>query len=153
MWAIPKPGRPNEPRFVTDLRAQNKITKDERQPLINQELMRETAARARFVSKFDMRDSYFQTRVEEQYEDNNTINTPFGIFKVRVMIMGYKRSPSPLTRAMMNIYCEYIGKSIWIYLDDIIVYSDTLEDVGHVAIVPNLLDRYEYYLDLKKCQF
>ena len=116
--------------------------------------MRETAARARFVSKFDMRDSYFQTRVEEQYEDNNTINTPFGIFKVRVMMMGDKRSPATLTRAMMNIYCEYIGKFIWIYLDDIIVYSDTLEEhVRHVAIVLDLLDRYEYYLNPKKCQF
>ena len=44
IWAIPKPGKPDEPRFVTDLRKRNKITKDERQPLINQELMRETAA-------------------------------------------------------------------------------------------------------------
>src|ERR687886_466 len=97
MWAILKPGGLNELRFVTDLRARNKITKDEWQPLINQELMRETAARARFVSKFDMRDSYFQTIVEEQYEDNNSINTPLGIFKVRVVMMGDKRSPATLT--------------------------------------------------------
>ena len=84
--------------------------------------MRETAARARFASRFDMRDSYFQTRVEEQYEDNNTINTPFGVFKVRVMMIGDKLSPATLTRPMMNIHCEYIGKFISIFLDDIIVY-------------------------------
>src|SRR5918911_1832840 len=55
---------------------------------------------------------------------------------------------------MMNIHCEYIGKFILIYLNDIIVYSDPLGAyVCHVAIVLDLLDRYEYYLNPKKCQF
>ena len=81
MWAINKPGK-DEPRFVCDLRQRNIITKDEYQPMMNQELMRETAARAKYVSKFDMKDSYFQTRVEEEYKEQNTINTPFGIFKI-----------------------------------------------------------------------
>ena len=116
--------------------------------------MRETAARARYISKFDMSESYFQIRVEEHLEDNNTINTPFGIFKVRVMLMGDKGSPATLTRAMMHIFCEYIGKFIWIYLDDIIVFSDTLEEhVRQVATVLDLLDRYEFYLNPKKCKF
>jgi len=153
MWAIKKPGK-GEPRFVTDLRQRNQITFDEKQPMMNQDRMREVAARAEYISKFDMRDSYFQTRMEPEQEDNNTINTPFGVFKVRIMLQGDHRAPATLIRAMTNILCHCIGKFVWVYLDDIIIYSNSMEEhICHIAIVLNELKRNRYYLNLKKCEF
>ena len=152
MWAIKKPGK-DEPRFVTDLRQRNKITFDEKQPMMNQDRMREVAARAKFISKLDMKDSYFQTRLEPDQEDNNTINTPFGVFKVRVMLQGDHRAPATLTRAMTNILRCCIGKFVWVYLDDIIIYSDSLEEhIHHIGIVLTELRNNRYYLNLNKCQ-
>src|SRR5690242_2718694 len=97
MWGISKIGK-DEPRFVTDLRQRNKITREEKQPMVNQDRVREVAARARYISKFNMTDSHFQKRIEPDQENINTTNTLFDIYEVRVMLQGEKQAPATLTR-------------------------------------------------------
>lgn len=58
-------------------------------------------------------------------------------------------------QALMNhIFGEHIGSFMDVYLDDIIIYSDTLEDhVRHVKTVLEILTREKLYLSEKKLHF
>jgi hypothetical protein len=55
---------------------------------------------------------------------------------------------------MNHIFAAYLGVWMDVYLDDIIVYSDTLEEhIEHVKIVIDLLTKEKLYLSKRKLQF
>jgi hypothetical protein len=55
---------------------------------------------------------------------------------------------------MNQLFGEYIGKWMDVYLDDIIIYSDTLsEHIEHVKTVLRILEREKLYLSEKKLKF
>ena len=54
----------------------------------------------------------------------------------------------------MHYVTSYIGKSIIVFIDDILVYTETLEE--HQAILRQVLqtlEKNELYLKTKKCEF
>ena len=61
-------------------------------------------------------------------ETFNTIKTPFGTFACKVMLQGDTNAPSNAMRVMEFILDGLIGKTVWAYLDDITIFSDTKED-------------------------
>ena len=55
---------------------------------------------------------------------------------------------------MNHIFASYIGVFVYIYLDDIIIFSDTIEDhVKHIQIVFDILQKEKLYLGPLKMQF
>ena len=47
-----------------------------------------------------------------------------------------------------------IGNGIWIYIDDILIYSDTFDGVAKtIREVLNRLRAHALYLNAKKCEF
>ena len=58
-------------------------------------------------------------------------------------------------QALMNyLISEYVGVFMDVYLDDIIIYSDTLEEhVKHVRIMLDVLKQEKLYLSRKKLKF
>ena len=70
----------------------------------------------------------FQIRVAPEDEILNTIKTPCGTFACKVMLQGDTHAPSTAMRVMKFVLDGVIGKSVWAYLDDITIFSDTKED-------------------------
>lgn len=55
---------------------------------------------------------------------------------------------------MNHIFALYIGVFMDVYLDDIIIYSDTVEDhAKHIRIIFGVLRREKLYLSADKMQF
>ncbi|KAF8690216.1 hypothetical protein AX14_003067 [Amanita brunnescens Koide BX004] len=55
---------------------------------------------------------------------------------------------------MNHIFAPYIGVFMDVYLDDIIIYSDTVEDhIKHIRIIFDVLCREKLYLSSEKWQF
>ena len=53
---------------------------------------------------------------------------------------------------MTVIFRDHIGHCVYIYLNDIFIYSDTLEDhERHLRIVFNELEKADFYLEQEKC--
>ncbi len=55
---------------------------------------------------------------------------------------------------MNYIFSPYIGKLLDVYLDDIVIYSDSLEEhIKHVIIVLQILTKEQFYLSESKFNF
>jgi transposase InsO family protein len=116
--------------------------------------MLESAARARCLSVLDLTDAYHQIRVKPSSEKYNTINTPFGCYKIRVMLQGDANAPATMMRNMTKIFGDIIDTYVWVYLDDVIVFSDNKTDhISHLREIFRRLQKNSFYLKLEKCQF
>ena len=85
-------------------------------------------ARGRFRSKIDLSNAYFPTRVHPDDVKYNTIQTHFGGFTSQVMMQGDMKAPGTFVRTMEDLFHDKLGKNIWVYMDDIFVFSDTFEE-------------------------
>ena len=55
---------------------------------------------------------------------------------------------------MSNIFSDLIGKGVWVYLDDIVIYWKTEEErISLLRKVLERLDEYNLRLNLEKCEF
>lgn len=90
----------------------------------------------KYRTVIDGKDAYEQIRVAEEDVPKTLFNTPDG-------------------QNLMNyLFAEHIGVWMDVYLDDIVIYSDTLEDhIKHVRIVFEILKREKLFLNPKKMQF
>ena len=60
----------------------------------------------------------------------------------------------PSETLMNHIFVSYIGVFVYVYLDDIIIFSDSIQDhVKHVRIMFDILRKQKLYLGLSKMQF
>jgi hypothetical protein len=93
--------------------------------------------------------------VEPSSEELNVINADdLGSFQIKVMLQGDCNAPATMMRCMNTILGEFIGKFVWVYSDDILIFSDTYEDhLDHLKQVFHKLAKAHFFLKMEKCQF
>ena len=70
------------------------------------------------------------------------------------MPFGLVNAPSVFQAFVNEVLCEYLGKCVNVYIDDILVYSSDLgEHVKHVRQVLKKLLENRLYVKLEKCEF
>ena len=157
MLLIPKPHKPKnapELRTVFDLRERNKNTVRLTSPLpdINGVLRRVAAKKYRSV--LDLTAAYEQIRVIPEHVDRTAMSTPDGNMVSLVLQMGDCNAPATYQSLMNYIFSPYIGRFLDVYLDDVIIYSDTLEDhLNHCMLAIDILRKEKLYLSKKKLRF
>jgi hypothetical protein len=95
-------------------------------------------AKGKIWATIDMTNSFFQTRMHPDDIHKTAVTTPFGNYEWCVMPMGFRNSPAIHQRRVTNALREYIGKICHIYLDDIVVWSNTIEE--HIINVRKIME-------------
>ena len=54
-----------------------------------------------------------------------------GLYKYNVMSLGLTNAPETFQRLMNSVFCEFLDKLLGVYLDNLLVYSKSLEDHMH----------------------
>ena len=102
----------------------------------------------------DMTNSFFQTRVHPDDVHLTAMTTPLGLYKWLAMPMGLKNSPPIHQQRMVAALRHLIGKICHIYLDDIVIWSNSVaEHAKHIDMVMVALTTAKLHLNPKKCSF
>ncbi len=93
--------------------------------------------------KLDLRSAYNLIRIRRGDEWKTAFVTPTGHYEYRVMPYGLSNSPSIFQNFMHEIFRDMINRFVLIYIDDILIYSHTIEEHRrHVTQVLHYLYTY-----------
>ncbi len=141
-------------RTVVDLRAWNANTKKLASPLPDIDGILRRVVCAKYFSLMDSSDAYEQVCVEPAHVKRTAVSTPDSNMLSLVMQQGDCNAPTMFQAIMNHIFFSYIGCFMDIYLDDIIVYSNLLEEhLKHVRLIIDILKKEKFYLSENKVHF
>jgi len=123
-------------RLCADYRALNQVTKKDRHPL---PLITEALDRlggAKYFTKVDIKDAYHNIWIREGDEWKTTFSTKLGTYEYLVMPFGLCNAPAAFQRWINEVLMEHIDMCYIVYLDDVLIYSNTIQqhrkDVGNI---------------------
>ncbi|PIL28861.1 hypothetical protein GSI_08907 [Ganoderma sinense ZZ0214-1] len=126
--AVPKTDPAALPRWVNDYRVLNANTVPDMYPLPRISDILADCAKGSIWGKIDMTNAYFQTRVHPDDIKYTAVTTPFGLYEWTVMPQGCRNAPSTHQRRMYNALRPFLGKFCHVYLDDIVIWSQSLDE-------------------------
>lgn len=116
--------------------------------------LRDRLGHAQYFTFLDLRDGYHLIRMKEGEEWKTAFRTRYGLYKYTVMPFGLTNAPATFQAMINNALREHLDKFVVAYLDDILVYSNSLEEhVRHVNTILQCLDKYDLRLKPEKCEF
>lgn len=118
-------------RMVIDYRKLNDITIDDKYPLPNINDLFDKLGKSTYFTTLDLASGYHQIEVEEKDRQKTAFSTQNGHFEFLRMPFGLKTAPATFQRTMDNILRGLQGLHCMVYLDDIIVYGNSLDDMIH----------------------
>ena len=141
-------------RMCIDYRALNKITIKNRYPLPKVEELMDRLHGARYFTKIDLYSGYHQIRVRESDIQKTAFVTRYGAFEYLVMPFGLCNAPATFQRMMTTILRDGLDRFVLVFLDDILIYSRTIEEhEQHIRAVLDRLRAEKFFGRIKKCDF
>ena len=120
-------------RMCIDYRALNKITRKNAYPLPRCDELFNRLSKAQYFTKLDLKSGYWQVRIKKGDEYKTAFRTRYGHYEFKVMPFGLTNAPATFQQMMNDIYREELDDSVIVFIDDILIYSRTLEEhVEHV---------------------
>lgn len=135
--ALLVPKKNGDDRLVTDFRGLNSVTKKDRFPLPQIEDLLNSLGKANWFSALDAFSGYFQVELEESSKEKTAFITPMGLYEYNVMAQGLCNGPSSYSRLMAHVLRKHIGRCVYVYLDDLIIFSPTFEQ--HLIDIQTIL--------------
>jgi hypothetical protein len=150
---VPKKG-PKKWRFCVDYRPLNKLTKEDSTPIPRIDQILESFVNAKWFSNLDMFSGYWQIAMAEQDKEKTAFVTTYGTYEYNVMPFGLNTAPATFQRLMNKVLWDYIGHFVWVYLDDVVIYSKTFEEhLQHLQTVFEQVQKASMQLNIEKCRF
>jgi len=141
-------------RLCVDYRGLNNVTIKNRYalPLIAELVDRLQGVK--YFTKIDLRGAYNLVRIAKGEEWKTAFRTRYGHFEYKVMPFGLTNAPASFQSLVNSVLQPYLDRFAVVYLDDILIYSRTLEDhIRHVKLVLRKLRAHHLFIKLEKCQF
>ena len=107
--------------------------------------------KAKYFTSLDLKSGYWQVLMDEKDKEKTAFACHRGLFEFNVMPFGLTSAPAVL-QELMSIVLHGLSHFATAYLDDILIYSETLEDhMHHLQEVFDRLREHGLKLKLKKC--
>lgn len=131
IWIVPKKldasGKPKF-RLVVDYRKINDITISDKFPIPNIDEILDKMGRAMYFSTLDLAKGFHQIEVHPEDIPKTAFSTSSGHYEWLRMPFGLCNAPATFQRLMNQVLAEHIGKICFVYLDDIIIFSTSLQE-------------------------
>ncbi len=141
-------------RMCVDYRALNKATVKNRYPLPRIDDLFDHLSGAKVFSRINLCSGYYQIRIKEGDKEKTACRTRYGSYEFMVMPFGLTNAPTTFCTLMNDIFREWLDDFVVVYIDDILIYSSSLEEhAEHLRKVFQRLRENKLYAKLKKCKF
>ena len=140
--------------LCVDFHGLNQITKKGRYPLPLIADLLDAPWKARVYTKIDIRHAYHLVHIAEGDEPKTTFRTRYGSYKWCVMPFGLTNAPAAFQHFMNDIFADLLDICTIIYLDDILIYSNSMSNhILHVQEALQHLRDNRLYASAKKYEF
>ena len=141
-------------RLCIDYRQLNKVMIKNRYPLPRIDGLFDQLRGAQVYSKIDLCTSYHQLRVRETDIPKTAFRTRYGHFEFTVMPFGLTNAPTEFIDLMHRVFQPYLDQFFVVFVDDILIYSQSEEEhEDHLRVVLQLLRDHQLYAKFSKCEF
>ena len=148
------PKKDGETRFCVDYRKLNAVTESSLFPLPSIPEIFDLVSGSTVYSTLDLKAGYHQMRVAEQDIHKTGFRCHSGHFEFTKVPFGLKTAPNFFQREMNKIMAGLIGVCVFVYIDDILVFSKNEEDnLHHLQQVFDRLRQVGLKLKPTKCAF
>jgi len=141
-------------RMCMDYRKLNALTIQNKYPLpVIDEILDELTG-AQWFTSLDMTAGYHQILMNEDDQFKTAFQTHNGHFEYTVMPYGVTGGPATFQQTMNYILAPLLRKGVVVFIDDILIYSNTWSD--HLAILQQVFDlftEHQIKIKLSKCSF
>ena len=141
-------------RPCVDYQALNDITIKDRYPLPRVEETLYQIRGAQYFTRVDLRSAYNLIRIKDRDEWKTAFRTRYGLFEFLVMPFGLTNAPATCQRFVNDTLREFLDVFSVCYLNDILIYSDNLQD--HRKQVKAVLEKLHIaglLVKPEKCEF
>ena len=128
-------------RFCCDYRAVNAVIKHDSYPLPRIEDLIQATRNARFYSVLDQRSAYWSVPIDTQSREVTAFISEFGLKQWTRQPFGLKFSPGMFQRMMESVLEEFNRKTVLIYLDDVILFNESMEE--HLELLDKVLTQFQ----------
>lgn len=157
IWIVPKKpdasGR-QKWRLVIDYRKLNEKTIDDRYPIPHVTETLDKLGKAIYFTTLDLTSGFYQIPLHVNDRKKTAFTVENGHYEFLRMPMGLKGAPATFQRVMDNVLREFIGKSCMVYLDDVLVFSSSLQE--HTETLEKILktlNKFNFKIQLDKSEF
>ncbi|GBG88920.1 hypothetical protein CBR_g48532 [Chara braunii] len=148
------PKKEGELRMCIDYRGLNAITVKNAEPLPRIDDLLDRVQGCKYFSKIDLKFGYHQIEVHPDDQYKTAFRTRYGHYEFIVMPFGLTNAPATFQRCMNDLFRPWLDRFVVVYLDDILVFSKTLEEhQGHLRQVLEKLREANFKINAKKCEW
>lgn len=141
-------------RFCVNYTELNDMTTNDVYPIPDIDSILNDFGGKKYFSIIDLKSGYHQFPLSERARKYAACIIPEGIFRYHCLTFGFKNAPAFFQRFMNHTFKDYIGKFMRIYIDDIVIFSNTFgEHLQHISIVLDRLAQCNIKANRDKCHF
>lgn len=141
-------------RMCIDYRRLNAISKRPIYPIPDSKQLFDCVGGATYFSTLDLSMGYYQIPLDNLDTNKTAFTTKSGQYQFTRMPFGLSGAPATFQRVMSDILREFNWKSCVIYLDDVLVFGNTLDEHNQrLAAVFNRFLQAGLKLSPSKCNF
>jgi hypothetical protein len=140
--------------MCVDYRTLNEVTIKNKYPLPRIDDLFDQLKGAKYFSKIDLRLGYHQLKLKESDIPKTAFVTRYGQYDFTVMSFGLTNAPAYFMNLMNKVFMEELDKFIVVFIDDILIYSKSVEEhQQHLRVVLEKLRAHKLYAKFSKCEF
>jgi hypothetical protein len=141
-------------RMCVDYRSLNEVTIKNKYPLPRIEDLFDRMKGASVFLKIDLRSGYHQLKIRESDIPKTAFRTRYRLYEYTVMSFGLTNAPANFMYLMNKVFMEYLDRFVVVFIDDILVFSKTVEEhEEHLRLVLEKLRCNQLYAKFSKCEF
>jgi hypothetical protein len=141
-------------RMCVDYRSLNEVTIKNKYPLLRIEDLFDQMKGASVFSKIDLRSGYHQLKIRESDIPKTAFCTRYELYEYTMMSFRLTNATDYFMYLMNKVFMEYLDRFVVIFIDDILVFSKTMEEhEEHLRVVLEKLRSNQLYVKFSKCEF